>query len=206
MQISFDWNFGLRKVTCPTNTPTTQFMFQKLHWATTLFILLAFIAFVSFDLTSRSSKIAYVDALKLVSNYEGMKVAKAELESKLLVYQKNIDTLKMELSSKNSEYTLKRVRLSAAERTLFEELIATKEQQLLNYQQMVQEKAQKENLELTQKALDKINIFIKQYGENHGYELIIAATQYGNIVYGTPNMDITDEIIQGLNVEYKAAR
>lgn len=181
-------------------------MYQKLHWATTLLILLAFIAFISFDLSSRSSRIAYVDALRLVSNYEGMKVAKAELESKLLVYQNNIDTLKMELGSKNSEYALKRVRLSTGERKLFEELIATKEQQLLNYQQMVQEKAQKENLELTQKALDKINVFIKQYGEKHGYELIIAATQYGNIVYGTPSMDITDEIIEGLNLEYNTAR
>lgn len=181
-------------------------MYQKLHWAITLLILLAIIAFVSFNVVSKSDKIAYVDALKLVSNYDGMKVAKAELESKFMTYQKNIDTLKIELGSKNSEYALKRAKLSAGERKLFEEVIAAKEQQLLNYQQMIQEKVQQENLELTQKALDKINIHIKQYGEKHGYELIIAATQYGNIVYGTPDIDITDEIIEGLNVEYKVTR
>jgi outer membrane protein len=181
-------------------------MYQKLHWAITLLILLVIIGFVSFNLLSKSNKIAYVDALKLVSNYEGMKIAKAELQSKFLTYQKNIDTLKMELSSKSNEYTSRRSTLSAGEKKLFEEVLSAKEQQLVNYQNMVQEKAQEEDLELTQKALDKINTYVKQYGEQHGYELILAATQYGNIVYGYPDVDITDEIIEGLNVEYKGPR
>jgi outer membrane protein len=83
-------------------------------------------------------------------------------------------------------------------------LLASKEQQLASYQQMIQEKVQSENLQLTQKVLDKINDYVKRYGNEHDYELILASTQYGNIVYGIEDVDITQEIIEGLNREYKA--
>ena len=33
-------------------------------------------------------------------------------------------------------------------------------------------------------------------------KIILAATQHGNIIYGESDVDITNEIIQGLNAEY----
>lgn len=153
---------------------------------------------------NKSSRIVYVDAAKLVSNYQGMQEAKIGLEGKIAGYNSNLDTLKMELDGKISEYDAKKSRLSLNEKILFEELIASKQLQFSNYQQMIQEKVQNENLQLTQKVLDRINEYVKRYGKEHNLKLILAATQYGNIIYGEDDVDITQVIIDGLNKEYQS--
>jgi outer membrane protein len=66
----------------------------------------------------------------------------------------------------------------------------------------VKEQYQRQDQELSQKILDKVNDFIKRYGKDHGYTFIMAATQYGNIVYAEDYVDITDEVLVGLNAEY----
>ena len=83
-----------------------------------------------------------------------------------------------------------------------EELIQAKQDQFTNYQQVIQEKFQKEDQELSKKVMDKVNDYIKRYGKKEGYKIIHAATQYGNIVYAQDGLDITDEVLKGLNSEY----
>lgn len=181
-------------------------MNNKLHWTLSLFNVIALILFVSYSFFFKSNKVVYVDAITLVMNYNGMKDARAELEKKMSVFNSNIDTLNMELEEKTTEYAQKKSKLSVNEKRLFEELIGAKQKQFANYQQMVQEKVQNENLQLTQKVLDKINDYVKRYGKEHNYELILAATQQGNIIYGTSDVNITEQIIEGLNREYQTTQ
>lgn len=53
------------------------------------------------------------------------------------------------------------------------------------------------------KLMDKVNAYIKKYGEEHDYSLILAATPYGNIAFGEVGIDLTVEIANGLNKEFK---
>ena len=69
--------------------------------------------------------------------------------------------------------------------------------------QDLKEKFQQEDQELTKKVLDKVNEYIKRYGKKGGYTIILAATQYGNIVYAEEGVDLTEEVLKGLNTEYK---
>jgi outer membrane protein len=62
---------------------------------------------------------------------------------------------------------------------------------------------QKEDQELTNKVLDTVNDYLKRYGKEKGYRIILAATQYGNIVYAQDGIDITEEVMKGLNDEFK---
>jgi outer membrane protein len=144
----------------------------------------------------------YVDAQKLVVGYKGMQAARKEFEAKAAVWKANLDTLRGEVETRIKEYEAKKARLSLSEQQLTEELIQSKQDQYLNYQQAIQEKVQKEDQELTKKVLDKVNEYIKRYGKEKGYKIILAATQYGNIVYAHEGIDITDEVMKGLNNEY----
>ena len=146
--------------------------------------------------------IVYVDSVKLMNGYTGMKVARKAYEEKTGVWKANLDSLKTELESKITDYQAKQTKLSAKERQLTEELLQTKQQQFINYQQIVSDKIQKEDETLTNTVLGKVNDYIKKYGEGKGYDIIMAATQYGNIVYSKKGKDITDQVLEGLNKEY----
>jgi outer membrane protein len=149
----------------------------------------------------KKESIVYVDAVKLVNGYKGMQAARKEFEMKTAAWKTNLDTLKTELEVKIKEYEAARTRLSTKEKALTEELIRTKQEQYMNYQNIIAEKIQKEDQELTTKVLGKVNDYIKKYGEEKGYAIIMAATQYGNIVYAEKGMDITEQVLEGLNKE-----
>lgn len=156
--------------------------------------------FVLFNKSQNS--LVYVDSQKLVVGYKGMQAARQEFESKAAVWKANLDTLRGEVDSRIKEYEAKKIHLSKSEQQLTEELIRSKQDQYLNYQNAIQEKVQKEDQELSKAVLDKVNNYLKRYGKERGYKIILAATQYGNIVYAQEGIDITDDVMKGLNNEY----
>lgn len=164
-------------------------------------ILVSMVA-ISISLLNKHEEIVYVDAQKLMKGYKGMVDARMEFESKVAAWQSNLDTLRLELESKINEYESTSAKLTPREKSLMEELIKSKQDQFVNYQQVITEKVQKEDYELTQRVLSKVNDYVKRYGEDKGYAIIMAATQYGNIVYAEDYTDITTDVLAGLNTEY----
>jgi outer membrane protein len=157
---------------------------------------------ISLPFLISQNQIVYVDSQKLVNGYKGMLDARKEFESKAAVWKANVDTLRLELESKIKEYDLTKNKLTAKEKALMEELIQSRHEQFLSYQQAISEKIQKEDQDLTNKVLSTVNGYMKVYGQQKGYKIIMAATQYGNIVYAEERTDITDDVLRGLNLEY----
>jgi outer membrane protein len=147
--------------------------------------------------------LVYVDAQKLVIGYKGMQAARAEFEAKAQAWKANLDTLNMELEQRVRDFEASKGSLSPRERKLTEELIRSKQEQFVSYQQAIQEKVQKEDQELSKKVMDELNAYIKKYGEKNGYSIILAATQYGNIAYAEKGMDVTEEVLKGINNAYR---
>ncbi len=157
--------------------------------------------FVLFNKSQNS--LVYVDSQKLVAGYEGMTLARTEFEGKTAAWKANLDTLRVEVEQEIKRYEASRSKLTPREKELSEALIQTKQEQYFNYQKVIQDKIQQEDQELTKKVLDKVNDYLKRYGKEHGHQIILAATQYGNIVYANDGIDITKEVIQGLNEEFQ---
>lgn len=166
--------------------------------AITIFNLVAWIGYVTFKETT-ADKIAYVDANYLLNNYKGMAQAREEYKKKTTVWQANIDTLASEVARQISEYQKSISKSTAKERQLAQELIQTKQQQLDEYRNALNIKAQQEEEQMTRTVLVSVNSFIKEYGQRNGYTLILSATEYGNIAYASDWLNITDDILSGLN-------
>jgi outer membrane protein len=132
-----------------------------------------------------------------------MELAKKELENKAQTWNANLDTLRKELEESITKYERTKNALSLREKELTEELLKTKQEQYLNYQDFVKTSYEKTDQEYSSKILSKVNDYIKRYGEDHGYTIIFAATQYGNIAYANKEHDITEELLKGLNEEYQ---
>lgn len=151
-------------------------------------------------------KIVYVDALKLISEYKGTEVVRKNLTDKKQVYKANLDTLRTEAEHALQNYEKAKPGLNSREKGLMEELVRSKQQQYLNYEQLVRDQSKKEDQELSSKVLNTVNDYIKRYGEREGYAIILSATHYGNIAYGDETLDITDQILTGLNKEFESTK
>ncbi len=148
------------------------------------------------------NELAYVDSNKLLNEYEGMKAARGVYEKKATAWQANIDTLTVEVQNAIKAYEKESRGMTAKEKSLSKELIKSKQEKLINYQRAIQDQSQQEDYKATQEVLADINAYLKEYGENHAYKIILAATDAGNIVYAQEGMEITEEVIEGLNKRY----
>lgn len=144
-------------------------------------------------------KIAYVQTAQLINEYQGMAQARNDYQIKAQQWQANIDTLAMEWQREVETYQKEQKTLTQKEKELTEQLLDQKQKQLREYQAAIQEQAQQEDLAMTERVLGEINTFIEAYGKSNGYEIIIAATDMGNLAYATDGLDITREILEGLN-------
>jgi outer membrane protein len=175
---------------------------------TSLFIILSALAmgmsiFSILKSIEHTPKIGYVQAQKLITNYEGFKEASREFQHKSAIWQANIDTLASEITTIKSKYQKDLPTLSAKEIELHVELIKSKEQQLQQYRQGIQQKASQEDQQMTNNVIMEVNAFIKEYGEKHNYVIIFGATEAGNIVYAKDALDLTEEVLDILNRRYK---
>lgn len=75
-----------------------------------------------------------------------------------------------------------------------------KQQHAQNYLGSLQAKAQEEAMRQQQEFLDSLNNFLAQYNKEKHYDAILLYTPGEHF---NPALDITDEIIQGLNASYK---
>ena len=165
-------------------------------------LLIAAVLFLLSIFIFRSEKIAYVDSGKILNDYKGSAEAKKAYESKAKVWQANIDTLTGEVKTAIQKYEKSIATMTKKEQELSRQLIQTKQRQLADYQHGIQENAKQEDGKLTQSIVAQINAYLTKYGKEHNYKLILIANQSGTIAYAREGLDITSDVIDGLNKEY----
>lgn len=150
----------------------------------------------------KKEKVVYVDSPTLINNYKGMAVARQEYKVKATKWKANVDTLAKEFQMEVDKYKRESLGMSDKEKDLSKKLLQTKQQQFEDYQKAINAQAGQEDAASTKKVVAEINAFIKEYGEKKGYTIIFAATEYGNIAYAKNNLDVTAEVLEGLNKKY----
>jgi outer membrane protein len=175
-------------------------------WAIIILSLLLSVLSLTYSLSRKDNKLAYVDALKLIGGYKGTEAVRNNLNSVKEGYKVNLNTLRSEVEQMILNYDKVKQKSSPREKKLTEGLIQSKQKQLLDYEQLVKEQSQKQDQELSSQILNTVNAYIKQYGEREGFTIILSATHYGSIAYGDQASDITDKILAGLNAEYKSTK
>jgi outer membrane protein len=151
---------------------------------------------------NHAEKIYYVDSAQLVNGYKGMQDARKAYQQKATTWKANVDTLASEVQQQIMQYEKESGKMTPKEKQLSQELIKTKQNQLMEYQRATNAQAQQEDGKMTGDVMGQINAYLKKYGKDHGYKIIMAATEYGNIAYADESLDITAPVLEGLNKEY----
>jgi outer membrane protein len=79
-----------------------------------------------------------------------------------------------------------------------------KEQEVMEYEQKQKEKMLVFNQEIVQDYLIRLETYLKKYAQESGYTYILSYTPGGALMHGDASMDVTEEVIAGLNAEYTA--
>lgn len=98
----------------------------------------------------------------------------------------------------------------------YNEYLAKKQQEIQQEQVKLQNTANEEIFVMNNIVNDAINTFIRKYNAEKGYAMILisqgdvpedGATTLGNpVLIADPSLDITSDVLAGLNAEYKASK
>ena len=159
------------------------------------------------DTTAAAGSIVFFDMDKVMQGYDMANDLNSVVETKVAGIQAEIDRRGKKLEKDASDFQNK------MDKGLLTQSVAQVQYQKLQeqqnqYQQYVvtkqQEMAEEQQVMLNQ-IMDAIATYVKEFNEEHQYALIL--TTSGDIlpapvVTGSAALDITDEILAGLNAEY----
>ena len=167
----------------------------------TIFTILSVIG-VYVILNKTKISVAYVDINLLVEGYTRTGIERAAFEKKAGRLKANQDSLIRNWQDELKQYEKERSTMSQRELALKQELLSNKQQQINQYQQVIEQQIQAENQKTNQLILQDINNYITKFGKQNPHHIILGALGNGNIMYAKEQIDLTQQILDGLNNQY----
>lgn len=81
--------------------------------------------------------------------------------------------------------------------------LAQMEKTIRDKEELISENYAKEAEKLNNQFLKNIEAYLKKKSQEHNYSYVLAYTKGANLLYANDSLDITKQVIGGLNTEYK---
>jgi len=157
-------------------------------------------------LTACTDKVAFVDNSKLLNDYQEKKDLEAKLKGQISAYERKRDSISMAFQTEARAF-------DAQAKTLPQNVAQKKYNELMQKSQILQQHLQQEEQKIQMESqtqmdslLSKVKKNIKEYGKQKGYTFILGANDGGSVLYGTEKKDITKEVTEYLNNQYKSGK
>ena len=151
--------------------------------------------------TTGQSQIAYVDVDSLMTRLEMCKEAKGRLEAKSQKYAKEVQGKEQAFQQAYAEFAKKMQSSgypSQAEYEAAQQRLQHMQTQGAQLQEKYALELQKEQDAFNESLHDSLQQYIKMLNSEGRYSMILAKSG-DNILYANPAMDITDEVVKGMN-------
>ncbi len=154
-----------------------------------------------------SQKIAYVEIDSIMTQYTMCKNAKADLEKKGKNIQTTLANKQQSLESAAAKFQqdVQANKYSMQQAQNVQAGLQKQSQDLQALQQRLSAEFAEEEQKFNESLADSIHNFINRYNKQKGYAFIFSK-QGDNILYAGQAYNITDEVVKGLNKEYKPAK
>jgi len=168
---------------------------KRLFYATigNSIVLLCIVLFLIWSLWIKPNEslrtIVYIDNIKLYTNFNMTKDLERHNETKINRQKKKLDSL----------YTLYRIYAqngNVASKEELEVALRKEDQELKRITEFLSNDA-------NEKIWSRLNSYIKTYGTDHNLRIIMGTQGRGNIMYASPDSDITEELILYINTNYE---
>ena len=148
--------------------------------------------------------IAYVEIDSLLNHYAYCKAKKSELETKSKQYEAQMASKMGQIEKAYSAFQQKAQKggfASQAEAEGEQRKVQQLQQQAAKLEQELQKKMVDDQQAFNLALRDSVHAFLNDYNKSKKFQLILSK-QGDNVLYANPGMDITQEVIDGLNKRY----
>jgi outer membrane protein len=150
-------------------------------------------------------KIAFVNSDSIKTRYKLVKDLEGNLEKKYAQFDAEIAGKQKILQQKSQDlqqkYETKQISMEEAQR--LDEQLKAEGQKLYQLNQDYSSRMSEEEARVNMVFIDSINNFLQRYNKKFGFDYILGYTKGGGILYAKDTLDITIDVIEGLNKEYK---
>ncbi len=145
----------------------------------------------------------YVNGDSLLENYDYFKNAKKQFEAKTLKTEKEIQAKTSVLELEFTNYQKMASSMSPEQRARTEESLMRKEQEIRLFSENAANKLQEEQSKFNEQLFDKVSKYLKEHSKEKSYKVVFNFTKGAGILYADDSLNITNEVLEGLNKEHK---
>jgi len=149
-------------------------------------------------------RLAFVDTNKMLVGFREAAAVEKQLKAEDDAWREKAKVLEDSIQTLMNRMSTEYDKASAVRKRELQDMLAARNQELGNYTQASMRKMERMKQQKMQPVVDKVNLYLNEYGREHHYAVILAAVRGSpSMLYGHATYDITDEVIAGLNERYK---
>lgn len=154
--------------------------------------------------TAAAGSIVYIQMDSLVNQYDMFNDLRSEFEAKVEAIQEDLRKKgnAFEKSATDFQNKLNKGLLTRSQAETQQQALLQREQDLRNLTGQKQMEMQEEEAVMLRRVMDAIQTYLNKYNETHNYALILTSSASNPVIVGNPSLDITNDVLKGLNEEY----
>lgn len=155
-----------------------------------------------------NGEIAFVDVDSLATQYEFCKDGQKELESKQNAYSSQLNSKAQALQNAMADFQNKLQNggfTSQQQAQAAQTKLQKQQEQIQQFQTKINNDMNAATLKYQQVLRDSLNNFLNEYNKDGHYKMILSKSG-DNILYADKALDITNDVVAGLNKRYKKSK
>lgn len=147
-------------------------------------------------------KVAFVNSDSILKYYDYLLVNRKTLEAKSQKLEQEFRNRAQGLQNEIANYQRTVNNLTLSQAKALEEDLGKKQQNLQLYQQSLGQQMAEEEGKLNKELYDRVTTFLKKYSTDKGLQMVVKYDPTSDVLYAGDALDITSDVIKGLNEEY----
>jgi outer membrane protein len=150
-----------------------------------------------------SGKIAYIDIDSLESNYEYLKNKKEEFKNRQAQAESELEraAAKMQNDANSVQQKMQAGTLTKTEYEDAQKRLEQMQQSLMTRKQALTDQLMKEQDDFNKNLKNRLDAFLADYNKDKHYDYIFSYGNGGSILYTNKALDITKDVIAGMNAQ-----
>ncbi|HMP99457.1 MAG TPA: OmpH family outer membrane protein [Cyclobacteriaceae bacterium] len=148
-------------------------------------------------------QMAFINSDSVLRNYDYFNTIRKQLEDKTRKYDQEFRNRAQGLQNEMTNYQRNAQNLTIGQARAVEEDLMKKEQNLRLYQESLTQDLMAEEAKMNQELYKRITDFLKEFGQERGLQIVFKYDTSSDVLYAGEGLDITNEVIAGLNETYK---
>ena len=151
-------------------------------------------------------RIAYVNADSLAKHYDYLKETRDIMEAKTKRLDQDFQKRAQGLQNEFTAYQRNVNNMTLGQVKATEEDLAKKQQNLQMYQQRLSQEVMQDEARINRELYDKVTAYLGKYGKEKGIQFILKFDNTSYVLHAASALDVTSDVIKGLNEEYKTTK